>query len=52
MQVEPNIPMIDNSTKDFPNVGIGLYLALMGTFNFPPLEVCMICYVWNEPSTI
>ena len=28
--------MIDNYTKEFLNVGVGLYLALMGTFNFPP----------------
>jgi hypothetical protein len=30
------VPMIDNPQLGVVNVGVGLYLSLMGTFNYPP----------------
>lgn len=47
-QAKLDIPMIDNSTKESLNVGVGLYLALMVTFNLHLLEVYMISHVGNE----
>jgi hypothetical protein len=32
----PNVPMMDNSTRTCENVGVTMYLSLMGTFNIPP----------------
>jgi len=32
----PNIPLVSNSTRACDNVGVGMYPALMGTFNLPP----------------
>lgn len=49
-QEEPDIPLIDNYNKESPNVGIGLYPTLMGTINFPMLEVYMISRVHNTSS--
>lgn len=37
-QAEPDIPIIDNSTKELSNVGVDLYPTLMGTFNIPPTK--------------
>ena len=51
-QAKPHIHMIDNSTKDFLNVGIGLYSTLMGIVNLPLPEVCMISHVGKEPSGV
>jgi hypothetical protein len=42
--------MIDNSTKESPNIGVGLYPTLMGTFNLPLPEVCMVSQVKNTSS--
>lgn len=41
-RAKPDIPMIDNSSKESPNVGVGLYPSLMGNFNLPWLEDCMV----------
>lgn len=52
MQAEPYIPMVGDFVKDPPNVGVGLYPSLMGTFSMHPLEVNMISHVYNEPSAV
>ena len=49
-QVELDIPLMDNSNKESPNVGVGLYPTLMGAFNLPPPKVCMISRVENTLS--
>ena len=49
-QAKSDIPLIDNSNKESPNIGIGLYPTLMGTFNLPPPEVCIISRVENTSS--
>lgn len=49
-QAELDIPIIDNSAKESLNIGIGFYPTLMGTFNLPPLEVCMVSQVEEKSS--
>lgn len=51
-QAEPNIPMIDNSTKESSNIGVSLYPALMGTLNLTLQKVCIIFCVKNESSGV
>ena len=48
-QREPNLPMVNNSTKAQQNASVGLYPSLMGTFSFPALKMCMISHVTNDP---
>jgi hypothetical protein len=31
-----NVPLVENSMRACKNVGVGMYYALMGTFNLPP----------------
>lgn len=52
MQVETVIPMVGNSIKYPPNVNIGLYPSLIGTFSMPLPKVNMISHVYNEPSVM
>lgn len=50
VQLEPNVPMVDNSIKVQQNVDVGLYPSVMGTFTLLVSKIYMISCVTNDPS--